>query len=129
MTWKWLSRQAAIASHGAQIAEHGGSDDLRDEGLLESALARPLNLTACGDPDVAALAAAYAFGLARNHPFVDGARRTALVVSFGFLFLNGYDLAATEVQAVETFLRLAAGEMSEDDLAAWFRAHSRPRNR
>jgi death-on-curing protein len=110
--------------HGEQVSEHGGLQGVRDQGLLESALARPENLAAYGDPDVCDPAASYAFGLARNHPFADGNKRTAFVVSATFLLLNGRDLAATEVEVVETFLKLASGGLAEPDLAAWFRANS-----
>ena len=110
--------------HGEQVAEHGGLQGVRDQGLLESALARPENQAAYGDPDVCDLAAAYAFGLARNHPFADGNKRTAFVVSATFLLLNGRNLTASEVDVVETFLKLASGDLTESDLAAWFRAGS-----
>ena len=125
MTWRWLRLGEATAIHAEQIAEHGGLEGIRDEGLFESAMARPENLAAYGKPDVCDLAAAYAFGLARNHPFLDGNKRTAFVVSATFLILNGRDLAATEVEVVETFLKLAAGELAEAELADWFRARSR----
>ncbi|HEY6661889.1 MAG TPA: type II toxin-antitoxin system death-on-curing family toxin [Sphingomicrobium sp.] len=107
--------------HREQIAEHGGGDGVRDFGLFESAMARPQNLTAYGAPDAAALAASYAFGLARNHPFVDGNKRTAAVVSETFLNLNGYSLTASDPEIVVIFLGLAPGELSEDELAEWFR--------
>lgn len=125
MTWRWIHLGEAMAIHAEQIAEHGGLDGIRDQGLFESAMARPENLAAYGEPDVCDLAAAYAFGLARNHPFADGNKRTAFVVSATFLILNGRDLTATEVEVVETFLRLAAGELPEAELADWFRARSR----
>jgi death-on-curing protein len=119
--WMWVGVDAALAAHRAQIAEHGGGDGVRDEALLESAISRPLNLAAYGEPDAAALAAAYAFGLARNHPFVDGNKRTAAVISEAFLNLNGYDLTATDPELVVAFLTLAAGELSEAEMADWFR--------
>ena len=121
--WIWVDVEVALAAHDEQLAEHGGAPGLRDRSMLESALARPLNLLAYGEPDVADLAASYAFGLARNHPFVDGNKRTALVVSETFLMLNGYTLNASNVELVVTFLALAAGELQPDALAAWFRAH------
>ncbi|GAO40372.1 putative death on curing protein [Sphingomonas changbaiensis NBRC 104936] len=121
--WIWVGVDAALAAHRAQIAEHGGGDGVRDEALLESALSRPLSLAAYGEPDAAALAAAYAFGLARNHPFVDGNKRTAAVVSEAFLNLNGYDLTATDPEVVVAFLALAAGELTEAQMADWFRQH------
>lgn len=123
MNWIWVSLEVALAAHHEQIAEHGGGEGVRDSGMLESAMARPQNLVAYGDPDGAELAAAYAFGIARNHPFVDGNKRTAAVVSETFLALNGHGLTATDAELVVTFLALAAGELSERELAAWFRDH------
>ena len=119
MNWIWVSLEVALAAHHEQIAEHGGGEGVRDSGMLESAMARPQNLVAYGYPDGAELAAAYAFGIARNHPFVDGNKRTAAVVSETFLALNGHDLTATDAELVVTFLALAAGELSERELAAW----------
>ena len=110
-----------MAAHAEQIAEHGGGEGVRDARLLESAMARPQNVAAYGEPDAAALAAAYAFGIARNHPFVDGNKRTAAVVSETFLILNGHSLAASDAELVVAFLALAAGELSEEELAEWFR--------
>ena len=109
--------------HREQLDEHGGGAGLRDRGLLESAMARPQHLVAYGEPDAADLAAAYAFGIARDHPFVDGNKRTALVVGETFLMLNGYALKASDAEIVVAFLALAAGELSEQDLADWFRIH------
>ena len=123
MNWIWVSLEVALAAHHEQIAEHGGGEGVRDSGMLESAMARPQNLVAYGYPDGAELAAAYAFGIARNHPFVDGNKRTAAVVSETFLALNGHGLTATDAELVVTFLALAAGELSERELAAWFRDH------
>ena len=123
MGWKWVSLEAALAAHQEQIADHGGGNGVRDAALLESAMARPQNLAAYGHPDLAALAAAYAFGIARNHPFVDGNKRTAAVVSEVFLVRNGGRLDATDAELVVTFLALAAGELAEDELADWFRSH------
>jgi len=114
-----------MAAHAEQVAEHGGDDGIRDKGLLDSAMARPLNLAGYGEPDTADLAAAYAFGIARNHPFVDGNKRTAAVVSETFLMLNGYELAATDAELVVAFVALASGELSEEEMADWFRQHSR----
>jgi death-on-curing protein len=108
----WLRLEAILAAHDDQLAEHGGGVGVRDQGLLESALARPLNLNAYGEPSLPRLAAAYAFGIARNHPFVDGNKRTALVAAELFLGLNGYDLTADDVGVVEVFLALATGELS-----------------
>ncbi|HVT51967.1 MAG TPA: type II toxin-antitoxin system death-on-curing family toxin [Dongiaceae bacterium] len=127
MSWRWIRLHEAEAMHAQQIAEHGGLSGMRDKGLFESAMARPENLAAYGDPDVCDLASAYAFGLARNHPFADGNKRTAFVVSVAFMLMNGRDLTATEIEVVETFLKLAAGEMAESDLASWFRAKSKER--
>ncbi|OYX59907.1 MAG: death-on-curing protein [Sphingomonadales bacterium 32-64-17] len=121
--WIWIATEVALAAHAEQLAEHGGADGVRDSGALESAMARPQNLVAYGEPDVAALAAAYAFGIARNHPFADGNKRTAAVVSETFLMLNGYALAASDAELVVTILALAAGELSEEELADWFREH------
>jgi len=122
MDWIWVDLQVAIVAHDEQLAEHGGAAGVRDRSMLESAMARPLNLVAYGEPDIADLAAAYAFGIARNHPFVDGNKRTALVVSETFLDLNGFQLTADNVEVVVTFLSLAAGNLTPEELAVWFRA-------
>jgi death-on-curing protein len=119
--WRWVSHRAALAAHAEQIDEHGGGTGIRDMGLFESAMARPQQLEAYGEPDAAALAAAYAFGLARNHPFVDGNKRTANVVSLLFLLKNGIRVEASDADMTVTFIALAAGELSEDELADWFR--------
>ncbi|MEA3390898.1 type II toxin-antitoxin system death-on-curing family toxin [Sphingobium sp. CCH11-B1] len=125
--WVWVTPAVALAAHAEQIAEHGGGGDaLRDKGLFESAMARPQQLAHYGDPDAAALAAAYAYGLARNHPFVDGNKRIAAVVSETFLLLNGFSLTATDAELVVAFLELAAGTLSEEELADWFRRHLVP---
>ena len=121
--WVWIDIEVAFVAHEEQLAEHGGAAGIRDRSMLESALARPHNLIAYGKPDVADLAASYAFGIARNHPFVDGNKRTALVVSETFLMLNGYTLTATDAEMVVAFLALAAGELSVDEFADWFRSH------
>jgi death-on-curing protein len=121
--WVWLNAQVMHAVHEEQLAEHGGGSGVRDEGLFESALSRPLNLAAYGEPDVAALAAAYGYGLARNHPFVDGNKRTAFVAVELFLALNGWDLLADDAQCVLTMLDLAAGDLGEDEFAQWLRTH------
>jgi death on curing protein len=123
--WIWLDPNVIIAIHTEQLAEHGGGTGVRDAGLLDSALARPQNTAAYGDPDVFELAAAYAFGIARNHPFVDGNKRTAYVAAELFLLLNGWELIATDADSVLTFLALAAGDLSEAALADWLRASSR----
>ena len=119
--WTWVTVEVAIAAHAEQLAEHGGGDGLRDMKLLESAMAPPRNLAGYGDPDASALAAAYAFGIARNHPFVDGNKRTAAVVSETFLMLNSHSLTASDAELVVAFLALAAGEVSEEEIADWFR--------
>lgn len=118
----WILPNAVAAIHERQIAEHGGGSGTRDEGLLLSALARPQNLYAYGeDVDIAALAASYAFGIAKNHPFIDGNKRTALVVMRTFLALNGVDFVATPEDKYLMILRLAEGTLEEDELAAWVR--------
>lgn len=122
--WVWPDPAVIYAVHNAQLAEHGGSAGVRDKGLLESALARAQNLAAYGEPDAADLAAAYGFGIARNHPFVDGNKRTAFVAAELFLSLNGYDLRAEDVNCVLTMLALAAGEIDETNFARWIREHS-----
>ena len=121
--WVWIATEVALAAHAEQLAEHGGGDGIRDAGMLDSAMSRPQNLAQYGDPDAAALAAAYAYGIARNHPFTDGNKRTAAVVSETFLMLNGYALGATDAEVVVAFVALAAGELGEDELADWFRQH------
>lgn len=113
----------ALAAHAEQLAEHGGGEGLRDAGALDSAMMRPRNLAEYGKPDAAALAASYAFGIARNHPFVDGNKRTAAVVCETFLMLNGWHLTASDAELVVAFVALAAGELSEDELADWLRGH------
>jgi len=123
--WIWVARSVVLALHDEQLAEHGGGSGLRDEGLLDSALARPLNLESYGDPDAADLAAAYAFGVAKNHPFVDGNKRTAAVAMELFLDQNGYELTATDEALVLTILALADGSSSETDLADWVRGNMR----
>lgn len=120
---KWLRTDAVLAMHKRQIAENGGDDGVRDLGLLESAMARPMNIEAYEpDADIARLAAAYAFGIAKNHPFVDGNKRTSFVACRTFIILNGYQLVAEPRDKYLTFLSLAEGSLSEDELAAWLRA-------
>lgn len=119
--WIWVTVEVARQAHDEQLAEHGGAAGLRDPSMLESAMARPLNQAAYGDPDAAELAAAYAFGIARNHPFVDGNKRTAAVVSATFLLLNGYVLTCDDDELIATFLKLAAGELTPEQLTDWFR--------
>lgn len=123
--WHWVSENVVYAIHDEQIATHGGMAGIRDKALLLSALGRPRQLEAYGDnPDIAALATSYAVGIARNHPFLDGNKRTAIVVAAGvFLPLNGYELAASNSDIVRVVLGVAAGLISEPELTAWFRKH------
>lgn len=125
MKWRWIERRALELLHGESLAEHGGSAGLRDAGLLESALARPQNLVAYGEPNFADLAAAYGAGLVRNHPFVDGNKRAGFLAVGLFLALNGYRLDASQVDATRIVLALAAGDLEEREFAAWIRAHAR----
>ena len=124
---KWLSKNLILAVHERQIAEHGGASGVRDEGLLESALARPKNQFSYGAAELSALAAAYAFGLARNHPFVDGNKRTAFVACELFLAANGADLVASDEECLAMMLALAASEIGEPEFAAWLRENVRSR--
>ena len=126
----WLGRDLILAIHEEQIAEHGGGEGLRDPGLLDSALARPLNLAAYGTPDLVALVALVAslgLGLARNHPFIDGNKRSAYVAVETFLILNGLDLIAGDAECVVAMLDLATGDLPEAGFAAWLRDNTRPR--
>ena len=120
----WLLEETVLAIHQRQIAEHGGSEGLRDHGLLTSAIARPQQLQAYSQlsPDLASLAASYAYGIARNHPFVDGNKRTALVAARTFLLLNGVSVQAAQVDKWLTFLQLAEGSLTEAELADWIRS-------
>jgi len=123
MSWRWISKQALLLLHAESLAEHGGGQGMRDEGLLDSALARPQNLVAYGEPDFAALAAGYGVGVAKNHPFVDGNKRAALLATGLFLYINGYRLTASQADTTITMLNVAAGELSEEAFAAWLRQH------
>ena len=125
--WRWVSAEVLLAVHEEQLAEHGGAAGVRDLGLFESALARPQNVAAYGNPDAADLAASYGVGLAKNHPFIDGNKRTAFVAVELFLALNGHDLVADDADCVLTMLAVAAGSLDEPGFAAWLRTHSRPR--
>ena len=127
MSWRFLSRRALELLHDESLAEHGGRPGLRDEGLLESALARPHQLLAYGAPDVAAPAAAYGFGLIRNHAFVDGNKRVAFLATGLFLALNGQRLVTTQADATLTVLALASSDLGEDEFAQWLRTHIQPR--
>jgi death-on-curing protein len=122
---QWVPEAVVLAVHDEQLAEHGGLPGVRAPDLLASALARPRNLYEYGEPDLADMAASYAFGIARNHPFADGNKRTALVVAELFLELNGHELTANDPACVTTFLALAAGELTEGELATWIRDNSR----
>jgi death on curing protein len=124
--WQWIDKRALLLLHDESLAEHGGAQGLRDEGLFDSALARPLNLDACGDPDVCELAAAYGVGLAKNHAFVDGNKRVAFLAAGLFLRLNGYRLRATQAEATLTMLSVAAGDLDEAAFATWLREHIQP---
>lgn len=123
----WVSEAVVLAVHDEQLAEHGGAAGVRDRSLLQSALARPHNIATYGKPDLADLAAAYAVGIARNHAFVDGNKRTAIIVAAGvFLPVNGYELTVTNEDMVRVMLAVAEGSMPEPRLAAWFRERMRP---
>ena len=123
----WVLKRTVLAIHNMQLAEHGGSTGIRNEGLLDSALGKPHNVFAyIEDVDIFRLAASYAFGIAKNHPFIDGNKRTALAVSVTFLDLNGWDVIAPKKDEYFTFLHLADGSLSEEELAAWFRSHAEP---
>jgi death-on-curing protein len=125
--WVWIVRSVVIAAHNEQLAEHGGAAGIRDAGLLDSALARAENLAAYGDPDIAALAAAYGFGIVRNHPFIDGNKRAALITTELFLAMNGAELVVDDAECVLTVLALADGELEDAAFAAWLRRHVEPR--
>jgi death-on-curing protein len=118
---EWLDLQIVLDVHDAQLGLFGGAEGLRDQGLLESALARPQNKFAYGETDLAALAAAYAFGIARNHPFIDGNKRSAFAAIIVFLGLNGVEFDAPSAQATAIILDLAAGLVSEDGLTRWIK--------
>ena len=123
---EWLGLELVLDFHTEQLALFGGADGMRDLGLLESALARPVNKYAYGETDLAALAAAYVFGIAQNHPFIDGNKRTAFASMIVFLGLNGVELDAPVEAATAVILGLAAGEISENVLVRWIADNSRP---
>lgn len=127
MSWRWKNKHALLLLHDESLAQHGGLSGLRDNGLLDSALARPQNLAVYGNPDIADLAAAYAVGLAKNHPFVDGNKRAAFLAVGLFFYLNSYRLTATPAEATLTMLAVASGDMDEAAFAGWLRAHTAPR--
>lgn len=124
---RWLGREFIFAAHRAQLNQHGGSDGLRDEGLLESALARPVNLAAYEeDASLQALAAAYLFGIAKNHPFVDGNKRVAYAAAESFLILNGLTVTASQLEKYEMVIGVASGHTQEVEIVAWFQMHAQP---
>lgn len=123
----WINHRAFLYLHSASLAAHGGSPGIRDAGLLDSALTRPLNrFLYAPDCDVAELAAAYGFGLAKNHPFIDGNKRAAFHAVGLFLSINGYELIADQLDAIQAVLNLAAGELPEEDFVAWVRKNAKP---
>lgn len=126
MSWEFLSRRAVEAMHAEQLRRHGGAHGIRDENALESALARAENKVAYGDPTIHELAAAYIFGIARNHSFVDGNKRTAIVAAGAFLIINGYMLTADNGTLYSFVMGIAAGEIDEAGAAAFFRDHTEP---
>ena len=125
--WRWVDKHALLLLHDESLATHGGASGVRDQGLLDSALARPLNMVAYGTPDVAELAAAYASGLVRNHAFIDGNKRAGFLAAGLFLYANGYRLACDQAAATAAVLALAASELDEGSFAAWLRPHIKPR--
>ena len=122
-SWRWVGASLVYAIHDRQLAEHGGLDGVRDQGAVESALARPQHLAVYGETDAAELAASYAYGIARNHGFADGNKRTAWVVARVFLADNGFRLRFDKLEAIRTMEAVAAGTLGEADLAAWFRGN------
>lgn len=125
--WKWVQREVLLLLHDESLAEHGGAPGIRGEGLLDSALARPLHLLAYGEPDLADLAAAYGVGIAKNHPFVDGNKRAAFLAVGLFLLVNGQRLTATQAEATLTMFAVAEGTLDEPAFADWIRTHAKPR--
>lgn len=123
----WIRRDVIDTMHDLQLVEHGGAAGIRDEGHLDSALAKPRNKYAYGDTDIHSLAAAYAFGIARNHPYIDGNKRTAFLAAYVFLKINGFHLVASEVAAVQMMLDLASGAIDEAVFAQWLRDNSAKR--
>ena len=121
MNWRWIDKRLLLLLHDESLSMHGGASGMRDEGLLDSALARPLNIVANGEPDVADLAAACGFGLAKNHPYIDGNKRTAFLAVGLFLRLNGQRLVASQTDATLTMLQVAGSELSEPAFADWLR--------
>ncbi|MFN3212897.1 MAG: type II toxin-antitoxin system death-on-curing family toxin [Henriciella sp.] len=126
MTAKWLKLETLLILHSECLAEHGGPEGVRDLGLLESALERPVNRANYGDGDLFDFAAEYAFGIVRNHPFVDGNKRTGFLSAATFLLINGQMLVASEAEATLKVLALASGEIDQTDFAEWLREHVEP---
>lgn len=124
---KWLGVEAVLVMHEEQIAEHGGAAGIRDRGLLESALARPQNAWSYGQSDLVALGALYAAGIMRNHPFVDGNKRTGFLAAYAFLYVNGLEIVASEAEAIVQCLALAADEIDDSEFAAWLRENVQAR--
>lgn len=124
MSWRWVAEPVILAIHDEQLAEHGGTPGLKSRALLESALHRPIHKEAYSYPSVGRLAAAYAFGLIKDHPFHDGNKRTALVASETFLDLNGYELSANDQDCYRVMMGVASGEFNEDQLSEWFDHHT-----
>lgn len=124
---KWLGVESVLIMHDEQIAEHGGAAGARDLGLLDSALARPRNAWSYGQDDLVALGALYAAGIMRNHPFIDGNKRTGFLVAYSFLYVNGLEIVADEAEVIVQCLSLAAGEIGEAEFAAWLRDNVRGR--
>ncbi|HYN54679.1 MAG TPA: type II toxin-antitoxin system death-on-curing family toxin [Methylotenera sp.] len=122
--WIWLNNAVLMAVHDEQLAEHGGIAGVRDEGMFISAMSRAQNIAAYGAPDIAELAAAYGVGIAKNHPFLDGNKRTAFVAVELFLMLNGFILKANDVDCILTMLAVASGDLNEADFASWIRLNS-----
>ena len=129
MKWNWIQKEVVLAIHDQQIAEHGGAAGIRDLGLIESALARPKNLVNYSTPDVFDLAGAYGYGIARNHGFIDGNKRTAYVVTLLFLHLHGMDLTAPAPERIFVFEKMGKGEFTPDEFAAWLRSFAKPMKR
>ena len=124
MSWVWVCKEALVLLHDESLSEHGGRAGLRDAGLLDSALNRPIHLLAYGELDFADLAASYAVGLAKNYAFVDGNKRADFLAVGLFLYLNGYRLLATQADATLTMLAVASGDITEAAFAAWLRQHA-----
>ncbi len=119
----WITREIALAAHARSLRDHGGADGVRDEGLLMSALDQPQNFAAYGEPSLYELAASCAFGIAKNHPFVDGNKRTAFYAAYIFLGLNGYELDADEAEAAAITLDIAGGKVTEEEFSVWLKAN------